>query len=57
LSRAELSTLWNKDSRKRSEELVNLGRMKKRFVNVGKTNAYRYWSIPAAWTPALVSDE
>lgn len=51
LTRDELHGLWRKDPRKRAEELCNIGRMRSEFVKVGRSHAFRYWSIPAAWTP------
>ncbi len=50
LSRQELQILWMRDPRKRSDELLNKGRMRKEYVRVGRTLAFRYWSIPAVWT-------
>jgi hypothetical protein len=50
-SRDELHGLWRKDPRKRVEELCNIGRMRSEFVKVGRSHAWRYWSIPAALTP------
>lgn len=53
MTRNDLTALWGKDSRKRSEELVNVGRMRKTFVQQGRTSAFRYWAIPAAWTAPM----
>jgi hypothetical protein len=50
LIRAELQALWKKDPRARAEQLVNVGRMRAEYVKTGRSYAWRYWSIPAAWT-------
>ena len=51
LIRAELQALWKKDPRARADQLVNVGRMRAEYVKSGRTFAWRYWSIPPAWTP------
>jgi hypothetical protein len=51
LIRAELQALWKKDPRARAEQLVNVGRMRAEYVKTGRSYAWRYWSIPPAWTP------
>ena len=51
LIRAELQGLWKKDPRARAEQLVNVGRMRSEYVKAGRSFAWRYWSIPPAWTP------
>jgi RecA-family ATPase len=51
LTRPELQNLWKKDPRKRAEELCNIGRMRSEYLKVGRSHAWHYWSIPAAWTP------
>ncbi len=55
LTRNELHGLWKKDPRARAEQLVNVGRMRTAYVQTGRAWAYRYWSIPAAWTPPMRS--
>jgi hypothetical protein len=51
LIRAELRGLWKRDPRARAEQLVNVGRIRSEYVKSGRSYAWRYWSIPAAWTP------
>lgn len=53
LTRNDLTGLWKKDSRKRSEQLVNMGRMRVDYVKTNRTWANRYWSVPAVWTPPM----
>jgi hypothetical protein len=57
LIRAELQALWKKDPRARAEQLVNVGRMRAEYVKSGRAFAWRYWSIPAAWTPEARRDD
>jgi hypothetical protein len=51
LTRPELHALWKRDPRSRADQLVNVGRMRSEYVKAGRSYAWRYWSIPAAWTP------
>lgn len=53
MSRKELGELWGREPRKRLEQLLNVGRLRQTYVEVGRTRAYRYWSIPAAWTQPM----
>lgn len=53
LTRNDLSALWKHDSRARTEQLVNLGRMRVEYVKTGRAWANRYWSVPAQWTPPM----
>lgn len=57
LTRNELARIWNHDPRKRSDQLVNMGRMRTEYVKTERAWAHRYWSIPAVWTPALELDD
>ena len=52
LTRNDLNGLWKKDPRARLEQLLNVGRLRSEFVHVGRVWAYRYWSVPAVWTPS-----
>ena len=51
LTRDELHALWKRDPRARAEQLVNKGRMRTDWVRTGRYWGWRYWSIPAVWTP------
>ncbi len=48
LTRADLSALWGRDSRKRIAQLVNIGRMTAVYRQVGRTHQWRYWAVPPA---------
>ena len=51
MTRNELHALWKRDPRMRAEQLVNVGRMRSEYVKGKRAFAWRYWAIPAAWTP------
>lgn len=53
LIRNELRALWQRDPRARAEQLVNVGRLRTAYVKTGRAWAWRYWSIPAVWTPPM----
>ena len=43
VSRDDLEALWGYDPRKRTAELIDLGRLRGDKVKVGRTKAWRYW--------------
>lgn len=53
MTRGDLTRVWKRDPRARAEQLVNMGRMRVEYVKGERAWANRYWSVPAAWTPAL----
>lgn len=53
MTRADVGGLWGRDPRKRIDELVNMGRLRSRYVKGERAYAYRYWAVPQAWTPPL----
>ncbi len=53
LTRNDLNGLWHKDPRKRAEQLLNVGRLRAEWVHEGRGWGWRYWSVPAAWTPPM----
>jgi AAA domain len=57
LTRPELQALWKRDPRSRADQLVNVGRMRAEYVKSGRAFAWRYWSIPPAWTPEARHDD
>jgi len=57
LSRTDIGVIWGREPRKRIEQLLNTGRLRQRYVKVGRAHAYRYWSVSAVWTPPLNQDE
>lgn len=56
MTRTELTLHWNKDSRRRSAQLIELGRMRSEMVQSGRGTGLRFWAIAAAWTPPLEVD-
>jgi len=57
LTRADIANLWGKDPRKRIEQLLDLGRMRRQQVKQNRSLTWLHWSIPPVWTPALVVDD
>ncbi len=53
LTRNDLHGLWKRDPRKRTEQLLNVGRLRAEYAQHGRAWAYRYWSVPAVWTPPM----
>jgi RecA-family ATPase len=48
LSSTDLRNLWQVDPRKRSEHLLDVGRLRREWAQTGRVHGWRYWSIPAA---------
>lgn len=57
MTRPDIGGLWGRDPRKRIEELLDLGRLRSRYVKGERAFAYRYWSVPAQWTAPMEPDD